>query len=343
MQLRLSPQLEAQAIETVDAHTEGEPLRIITGGYPSVPGKTILEKRQYLTEHLDHYRKLLMHEPRGHADMYGCLITEPTTKDAEFGVLFMHNEGYSSMCGHGILAVVQVAAKCGAIAVSKTPRQIGIDSPAGLIRASVWRQADGQVQASFINVASWAESIDCSVQVPGFGEVLYDLGFGGAYYAYVDADKLGIKCTPNNAAQLIDIGRRIKHAVMASHSITHPLEQDLSFLYGTIFTSNHTDNPEHHSRHVCIFADGEVDRSPTGTGVAGRIALLHARGEVGLNQAITIESIVGGRMIVEALEQVDFHGKPSVLPKVSGRSWITGQHRFVLEQDDAFSEGFIFR
>ncbi|GIU50594.1 proline racemase [Shewanella sairae] len=328
---------------TIDAHTEGEPLRIIVSGYPDIKGATILEKRQYVQQNLDEYRKILMHEPRGHADMYGALITDPVSESADFGVLFLHNEGYSSMCGHGILALVKVMCETGTIALDNVPRVIKIDSPAGLITAQADRDAAGKITASFENVDSWADALDCTVNVAGFGEVTYDIGFGGAYYAYVDADAHGIRCATDNVAQLIDLGRRIKQAIVASHSLVHPLEQDLGFLYGTMFTSKKVTHPEAHSRHVCIFADGEVDRSPTGTGVSGRIALLHAKGEVGLNQPLMIESIVDGRMIVTAQARTEFHGKHAVIPKVSGRSYITGQHQFFVDPDDVFQQGFILR
>lgn len=334
---------KCQQFITLDAHTEGEPLRIITSGYPELKGSNILAMRQYVTEHLDRYRKLLMHEPRGHADMYGALITAPITEGADFGVLFLHNEGYSSMCGHGILALVKVACETGTIELGSEARIVKIDAPAGLITAKAYRDTEGKIHASFQNVDSWAEALDCSIMVEGVGEVRYDIGFGGAYYAYVDADAHGISCTQDNVAQLIDVGRRIKHAVMAAHPLVHPLEQDLSFLYGTIFTSNRVTNPEAHSRHVCIFADGEVDRSPTGTGVAARIALLHAKGEVELNAPLMIESIVDGRMIVSALSESEFHGKQAVIPEVSGRSFITGRHQFFIDPDDVFQDGFMLR
>ncbi|MGS0728284.1 proline racemase family protein, partial [Shewanella sp. 0m-11] len=169
---------------TIDAHTEGEPLRIVISGYPEIKGETILAKRQYVQKNLDTYRKLLMHEPRGHADMYGALITEPVTADADFGVLFLHNEGYSSMCGHGILALVKVMCQTGTIQLTDSPRIIKIDAPAGLITAKAYRDQAGKIHASFKNVDSWADALDCSVNVEGFGEVKYDIGFGGAYYAY---------------------------------------------------------------------------------------------------------------------------------------------------------------
>ncbi|MBE8167013.1 MAG: proline racemase family protein [Shewanella sp.] len=330
-------------IITLDAHTEGEPLRIVTGGFPDIIGRTILEKRQYVTEHLDWYRQVLMFEPRGHADMYGALITEPVTPEADFGVLFLHNEGYSSMCGHAILAIVKVACQTGAIELQKDPRIVKIDAPAGLIVAKAYRDESDTIIVSFENVSSWAEALNCSVYVEGIGEVKYDIGFGGAYYAFVDADEHGISCDASNVAKLIDAGRRIKQAVMVSHPLIHPTEADLSFLYGTIFTSKHVSNDDYHSKHVCVFADGEVDRSPTGTGVSARVALLYAKGVVALNEQITIESIVGGKMTVSALNINDFFGKKSVIPEVSGRSYITGQHQFLVDKEDVFQNGFLVR
>ncbi|PKG73196.1 proline racemase [Shewanella sp. GutCb] len=341
----ISPELASTYSEfkTIDAHTEGEPLRIIISGYPAIKGETILDKRKYVTQNWDVYRKLLMHEPRGHADMYGALITEPVTLNADFGVLFLHNEGYSSMCGHGILALVKVMCTTGAIELNDAERVIKIDSPAGLITAKAYRDGQGKIHASFKNVDSWAESLDCTVNVEGFGEVRYDIGFGGAYYAYVDADAYGISCSKDNVAQLIDMGRRIKLAIMACHYLVHPVEDDLGFLYGIIFTSKLVTHQEAHSRHVCIFADGEVDRSPTGTGVAGRIALLHAKGEVELKCPLMIESIVDGRMIVSATATSIFYDKKAVIPEVSGRSYITGKHQFFVDPDDVFQEGFMLR
>ena len=348
--MQLDPaQLSAcRTFETIDAHTEGEPLRIITRGYPAIPGETMLAKRRYLQQHLDDYRRLLMHEPRGHADMYGVLVTEPVEAGSDFGVLFLHNEGYSSMCGHGIIAVCKVAVTTGFVSAEQFPHNIRIDSPAGLISAwvePVAGKTDGlaDFRVWFDNVPSFAEALDHEVEVPGLGRVTCDIGFGGAYYAYVDADQLGIDCTPANVAELIHQGRAIKQAVISSLALSHPRDEDLGFLYGTIFHSRKTSHPKAHSRHVCIFADGEVDRSPTGTGVSGRAALLHARGELPLGETLTIESIVDGRMTVSALRSEDFHGKPAVIPRVSGSAYITGIHQFLLDANDKFPVGFMLR
>lgn len=331
-----------QLIKTIDAHTEGEPLRIITQGYPPIIGKTILEKRQYLTEHLDHLRQFLMFEPRGHADMYGALITEPCSENANFGILFMHNEGYSSMCGHGIIAAVSVALQTQTIAMPKPNEFIGIDAPAGFIKAYA-NLDNNQLNVSFDNVPSFVEALNLSVNVDGLGQVDYDIAFGGAYYAFVNADKLGISCHADNQQALINAGRAIKQAVMKAYPITHPIEQDLSFLYGTIFYSKNTEHDDAHSRHVCIFADGEVDRSPTGTGVSARAALLREKEHLAMNQAVVIESIVGGKMTVTIQSSTDFHDKAAIIPRVSGRAFITGVHQFLLDEKDIFPKGFILR
>lgn len=331
-----------QSIKTIDAHTEGEPLRIITEGYPEIIGKTMLEKRQYLKDNLDHLRQLLMFEPRGHADMYGALITESCSENADFGILFMHNEGYSSMCGHGIIATITAAIETQALLLPKPNEFIGIDSPAGFIKAYA-QTNNNRLEVSFDNVPSFVEVLDQKVFIEGLGEVTYDIAFGGAYYAFVDADRLSIDCTPENVQTLINVGRTIKQVVMQSVEINHPDEKDLSFLYGTIFTSKKTDNPSSHSRHVCVFADGEVDRSPTGTGVSARAALLSIKEDLPALTSIDIESIVGGKMSVCIQQKCNYQEKEAVIPRVGGRAFITGMHQFLLDEKDIFPKGFFLR
>jgi proline racemase len=332
-----------QSIHSIDAHTEGEPLRIITNGYPEIMGHTMLEKRAYLTKELDHLRKLLMFEPRGHADMYGALITKPCATGSAFGILFMHNAGYSSMCGHGIIAAVSVAIETKALILQSPTTAIKIDAPAGLIHAYAQLDKNNNLSVSFDNVPSFIEVLDQVITVDGLGSINYDIAYGGAYYAYVDADQLNLACTYENQQGLIDAGKLIKKAVMASYSINHPVEEDLSFLYGVIFYSSKTDSADSHSRHVCIFADGEVDRSPTGTGVSARIALLAHKEGVTPQQDIIIESIVGGKMTVNIQAQLNYHDKQAVIPRVTGRAFITGCHQFMLNKHDIFPTGFLLR
>ena len=329
-------------ITTIDAHTGGEPLRIITGGYPPIHGDTILEKRRFVKDKLDHLRKALMWEPRGHADMYGCLITPPVTEEAQFGVLFMHNEGYSTMCGHGIIAVTKVAIECGLVEATDKVTPVNIDSPAGLIRAFAKMKNQKVESVSFLNVPSFVQALDQTVEVPCLGEVSYDIAYGGAFYAYVKAKEVGVTMTPADHDELIEKGMQIKHAVMSAFEFKHPFEPDLNFLYGTIFTGDAI-GTDADSRNVCIFAEGEVDRSPTGTGVSGRVALHHARGELKLNQKMVIESIVGSSFTCCAREVIKFGPFDAVIPEVEGTAFITGTHTFTVDPSDPLKDGFIFR
>ncbi|MCP4686266.1 MAG: proline racemase family protein [bacterium] len=331
-----------KAISTLDAHTEGEPLRIITSGFPTLKGNTILERRADALQHHDDLRTALMWEPRGHADMYGCIITDPVTPHADFGVIFMHNEGYSSMCGHGIVAVTTIALKTGMIQPIEGTNTIRIDSPAGLITAAA-DYIDGQIShVRFQNVHSFVEALDLSVDVPELGRITYDIAFGGAYYAYVDISQIGLPCLPEHVDQLISAGKKIKRAVMADYQLKHPFEDDLSFLYGTIFIGKAV-TPENHSRNVCIFAEGEVDRSPTGTGVSGRLALHHARGEIKPGERIVIESIIGSTFSGTVVGETTFGPHQAVIPEVGGTARITGRHTFWIDPEDPLRNGFIMR
>ncbi len=328
-----------QRITTIDAHTAGEPLRIITSGFPDLPGDTILAKRQYAREHYDHLRRALMWEPRGHADMYGCIFTPPVTPDGDVGVLFLHNEGFSTMCGHGIIGMVKVGIEAGLLKASDSV--VRIDTPAGRVTATAHMQ-DGKVErVSFRNVPSFVLARDLTVSVDGLGDVTFDIAFGGAFYAYVDADSVGLDLIPQNHSRLIDAGMGIKRAVMASYPLAHPDgDPDLNFLYGTIFVKMLTGV---HSRNVCIFAEGEVDRSPTGTGVSGRVAIHHARGELPVGETITVESILGTMFTGRVVETTTVGSLPAVIPEVSGTAHITGRHEFLIDPDDPLREGFILR
>jgi trans-L-3-hydroxyproline dehydratase len=325
-------------ITTVDMHCGGEPLRVITGGLPALDGRTVLEKRRCFRDRYDHLRTALMWEPRGHADMYGAVLTP--SADADFDVFFLHNEGYSTMCGHAILALTTLAFDTGLVA--KSNGELVINAPAGKIHARADMHEGKVRQASFVNVPSFVYLRDAEIDVPGIGRVAYDIAYGGAFYAIVDAGPLGLELVPEKVTQSIDVGRRIKHAIMDAVPVTHPFEPDLSFLYGTIFTAP-AKAPTHHSRNVCVFAEGEVDRSSTGTGVSARAALLHARGELALDQAITIESIVGSTMTVTATERTTFAQYNAVIPRVSGTASITGRHEFLIDPNDPFRTGFFLR
>lgn len=323
-------------ITTIDMHTGGEPLRVIIDGLPPIDGRNVLEKRRYFRDHYDHLRRGLMWEPRGHADMYGAVITPST--DADFDVFFLHNEGYSTMCGHAIIALAKLAVETNLV----SKNEITFNVPAGRILARAVVSEGYVIETSFRNVPSFLYLRDEQVEVDGIGPVRFDVAYGGAFYAFVNAEEVALELVPENASRLIDYGRRIKHAVMARFEITHPMEPDLSFLYGTIFTGPAHD-PAHHSRNVCIFADGELDRSPTGSGVSARAALHFAKGELRRNERVTIESILSSTMSVKVVELTKFAQHDAVIPEVSGTASITGRNEFYFDPNDPYSNGFILR
>jgi trans-L-3-hydroxyproline dehydratase len=315
----------------------------MTGGLQEIPGDTILAKRRWARENLDDLRTALMWEPRGHADMYGCIVTEPVTPEADFGVLFLHNEGFSTMCGHGIIAVTTAAVETGLIAsASAREVRVGIDTPAGFVEAWARREGGRVASVRFRNVPSFLAQRDATVDVPEMGRVRYDLAFGGAFYAYVEAKDVGLSLAPENSGPIIAAGRAIKRAVMDAGPIVHPVDADLGFLYGVIFIGPPED-PAHHSRNVCVFAEGEVDRSPTGTGVSGRVAIHHARGELAVGENAVIESILGTPFTARVAETTTFGPYAAVIPDVEGRAWITGQSTFTLDPADPLASGFLLR
>lgn len=337
-----NPPKDWQVIKTIDAHTGGEPLRIFLDGLPELKGATVLEKRRYFRDNLDYIRTGTMWEPRGHADMYGAVVTEPNSEEADIGLFFLHNEGYSTMCGHAIIAVTKVLLDTGWVNKDEDQPRLLIDVPAGRIEAFAERENDVVKQVSFLNVPSFLYEREQTIDISGIGPLTYDIAFGGAFYVFCRAEALGVDLVPEQHDRLIGLGRKIKQTVMESIEITHPSEPDLSFLYGTIIVGKPAE-AAHHSRNVCIFADGQVDRSSTGSGVSARAALHFAKGELSLGESITIESILGTTMSVEVHEKVKFEGYNAVIPKVSGTASIIGRNEFYFDPTDPLQKGFIFR
>lgn len=330
-------------ITTIDAHAAGEPLRIITGGLPDLAGSTILEKRRYMQQHFDAIRRALMWEPRGHHEMYGCVLTPPVTPEADLGVLFMHNEGYSTMCGHGVIALVTALLKTGALPAKGLHTPVNLDTPAGLVRATAHLDSNGQVErVSFLNVPSFLYAQDVEITLPALGKVLVDIAFGGAFYAFLPAERVGLRVVSEQVEPLVAVGEAIKKAVNATLPIKHPLEEDLGFLYGTILIGPPEDLA-HHSRNICVFANAEVDRSPTGTGVSGRLAIHHAKGELAEDQQIVIESILGAASTFSGriAGTTTVGSYEAVIPEVSGTAFITGHHEFLIDSQDELGKGFL--
>jgi trans-L-3-hydroxyproline dehydratase len=342
---RWPPDSNALTITTLDAHAAGEPLRIIIGGLPALEGATILERRRFMREHYDHVRRALMWEPRGHYNMYGCVLTPPVTPEADLGVLFLHNEGYSTMCGHGVIALVTALIECGALPIKGSQTPINLDTPAGLVRATAHITAGGAVErVSFVNVASFVYARDLEIELAPGQRIAVDIAFGGAFYAIMPAAAVGLQVVPDQTAQLVAAGEAIKRAVNAALPIQQPFEPDLGFLYGTNLTGP-AEAPAHHSRNICVFANAEVDRSPTGTGVSARLALHHAKGEIADGEEIVIESILGsastfsGRVVSRA--QVGPYA--AVVPEVGGMAFITGRHEFSIAPRDSVGQGFLLQ
>ena len=323
-------------VTTIDMHTGGEPLRVIIDGLPRIEGRTVLEKRRYFREHYDHLRTGLMWEPRGHADMYGAVVT--SSADADFDVFFLHNEGYSTMCGHAIIALTKLVVETQLV----KRHEITFNVPAGKILARANVSGGKVTETSFRNVPSFLYLRDQRVEVEGIGTIEFDVAYGGAFYAFVNAHDVRLQLTAEHVDRIIDYGRRIKRAVMNQFPIKHPFENDLSFLYGTIFTAP-AHNASHHSRNACIFAEGELDRSATGSGVSARAALHFAKGELGLSERLTIESILGSTMSVEVVEVTKFGPYDAVIPEVSGTASIIGRNEFYFDPEDPFRAGFILR
>jgi proline racemase len=352
-------------LHTIDAHTAGEPLRLIVDGFPRVEGATILEKREWVRENCDHLRTALMLEPRGHADMYGALLTEPEHPGSDAGVLFMHNEGYSTMCGHGIIAVVTIALERGLIVPRDRQDEIVLDSPAGPIRArarvsrtAALRQAQGRPElrrgadgggrtadgdpirvssVCFTNVPSFVLHGAVPVRV-GQRTVQADVAFGGAFYAIVDSEAAGIPILPARLPELRRAGMEIKAAVESAVRVAHPDEPLLQGIYGTIFTGPAADGAD--LRNVTIFADAEVDRSPCGTGTCAVMAVLARMGLLGPDHTFVHESIIGTRFRGRLVGETFVSEMTAVIPEIEGEAWITGEHTFVIDGNDPLGRGF---
>jgi proline racemase len=319
-------------VSVVDYHTGGEPFRIVTGGVPDVEGASILERRRFALEHLDAYRRLLVFEPRGHADMYGCHVVPPNDDGADLGVVFFHNEGYSTACGHGTIALVTWALEEGIVELREGENRVVVDVPSG--RLETWATVDGGRVRSvrFRNVPSfvWAEGIEAAGRT-------VDVAFGGAFYATLEE-----RVDPHELPRLIALGREIKAAIEADHDVVHPLEPELRGVYGVIFWQ-HEDADPLTQRNVTVFADGEVDRSPCGSGTSARLALLHAQGRLARGARLRHLSIVGSEFEGRVVGETEVAGLPAVVTDVEGAAYRTGSASFELDPEDPLGEGFLLR
>ena len=329
-------------LETVEMHSGGEPVRIVVSGYPPIPGATILAKRRYAREHLDRYRRLLMFEPRGHFDMYGVIPVEPDLADADLAVLFMHNEGYSTMCGHAVIALARWAVDSGRVAARAPETPVAIQCPCGLVRARVAIEDGRAGAARFESVPAFAFALDAAVELPGHGRVELDIGYGGAFYALVPAAVFDLDVGRSPVGALTEAAAAVTEAVKAQVPLAHPDDPDLAFLYGTILTDG-TDGAAAPSANICVFAERQVDRSPTGSGVTARIAVQHARGRVALGEERRFAGVTGAVFTGRALREAGVGPRRAVIVEVGGRAYYTGTARFTAEADDPLADGFLLR
>jgi proline racemase len=332
------------SITTTDYHTAGEPFRIVSGGVGPIPGKTVLDKRAWAMENLDRVRRFLVYEPRGHADMYGCFVTEPDDEGGDLGVLFFHNAGFSTACGHGTIALATWAIECGIVAPSEPETEMVVDAPSGRLRVMAEVDDGRPVSVRFRNVPAFVHSRGLPVGTGSAGEVPVDVSFGGAFYASVDARSLGLAVEPANLARFIEVGREVKDYLNATAEIVHPLEPRLRDVYGAIFfEETNSARLGLAQRNVTVFADGEVDRSPCGSGTSARLALLHAGGRLATGETLDHSGIVGTHFEGRVVEETEVAGVPAVVTEVEGSAHLTGHHRFVLGRDDPLGFGFLLR
>jgi proline racemase len=324
-----------QELRTTDYHTAGEPFRIVLEGVPTIPGATVRERREAAarTEEIDRIRRLLCHEPRGHADMYGCFFVPPDDDGADLGVLFWHKDGYSTACGHGTIALGAWAVESGRIAApADGTADVTIDVPSGRVVATVGVRAGAVEQVGFRNVP--ARVVARGVRA---GDVEADVAWGGALYAFVPAASLGLRVAPEDLPALIAAGRQVKARLDGTEVTRHPEDERLSGIYGTVFYED-AGGPLS-QRNVAIFADGEVDRSPTGSATSARTALLAADGVLTEGQTWRNESIVGTSFEARVLGRVP----DGLLTEVVGTAFRTGEHHFVLDPRDPLKTGFVLR
>jgi proline racemase len=321
-------------VTTTDYHTAGEPFRIVTAGVPDIPGNSVL----------DAVRRLLVNEPRGHADMYGGFIVPPDDEGASFGVLFWHKDGYSTACGHGTIALGTWAVQSGLVpADSDGDTDVVIDVPSGRVTARV-TCAGGQVQhTTFRNVPAYVLGRGVEVAT-GRGTVRADLSYGGAIYASVRAADVGLAVRPEDYAELLAVGREVKWALEATEWARHPADSRLDGVYGTILYDDlGTAAGEVRQRNMTVFADGEVDRSPCGSGTSARVALLADEGVLGADDVLVHHSVVGTRFTGRVVDRVAVQSRNAVVSEVQGSAYRTGSHVFVLEPGDPVGLGFTLR
>jgi proline racemase len=340
-----SPRVPGE-VSATDYHTAGEPFRIVTAGAPVLDGATVAERRERAarSDDAEAVRRLLCHEPRGHADMYGCFLVPPDDDGADLGVLFWHKDGYSTACGHGTIALGAWAVETGRVpAAADGETDVTIDVPSGRVVARVRCENGVVIAVAFRNVPAYVLSRAVPVSTAR-GRLEVDVAYGGAIYASLPAAAARLAVVPEDLGELTALGREIKWALDTEEVARHPSDDRLSGIYGTILYDELPPTPDGpHQRNVAVFADGEVDRSPCGSGTSARMALLAADGALGPGATLTHDSILGTTFRGRVVEEVVAEGREAVVTEVEGTAYRTGEHRFVLDPRDPLGTGFVLR
>jgi len=331
-----------RTIVTVESHTAGEPTRIIIGGIPRVPGRNMMEKKEYFRQNLDFLRTALMQEPRGHRDMFGALVVAPCDDEADLGVVFMDSDGYADMCGHGSLGTMTMAVETGMVEAVEPITKVNLDTPAGLVRGEVAVRNGSVESATLRNVPSFLYK-STSLRVPEIGEVPVDIAFGGNFYALVSAEHIGIEIGLRNSAELTKVGVMIKETVNREIKIEHPEKPEINQVFGTRIYDGKPTHPEAQVRNFMVLGDGYLDRSPCGTGTSAHIAMLYAKGQLKLNELSVHESIIGTTFSARALEEVMVGDYQAIIPEITGRAFITGMCTWTIDPADPIKHGFLLR
>ncbi|MET9338005.1 MULTISPECIES: proline racemase family protein [unclassified Nonomuraea] len=328
-----------RVFHAVDSHTEGMPTRVIVGGVGVIPGNSMAERRVYFREHLDPIKQLLMNEPRGHSAMSGAILQPPTRPDADWGVLFIEVSGYLPMCGHGTIGVATVLVETGMVEVVEPVTTVRLEVPAGLVVVDVAVKDGAAESVTLRNVPAYSERLDAVVEVPGFGEVRYDLAYGGNFYAVVDLDSYKLPFDRAAKNEILAAGLATMAAINESDEPVHREDDRIRGCHHVYFAA--PGSTAAHSRHAMAIYPGWFDRSPCGTGTSARMAQLHARGELALGADFVNESFIGTRFVGRLVEETSVGGRPAVVPTITGRAWVTGTAQYFLDPRDPFPEGFI--
>lgn len=332
----------SRIITTVDAHTAGEPVRVITSGLPEIPGATMLEKMDWFKNNLGGLRNLLMREPRGHRDMFGVVLTPPVTEDGDIGILYMHTTDMATMCGHLTIGTVKVLLETGMLLSVEGENIVRLDTPAGRVEANALVKNGAVTEVSFRNVPSFVYEDGIKAAVPDIGEISVAVSYGGDFYIFVEVRDLGIRVSPEFVSELDKYAVWFKEWGNSELKIVHPEVPEINEIYGVVFTddvektSNGWKSTETASCHPRA-----IDRSPCGTGTSARMALMYSRGLMTQNQQLESYSIIGTRFVgtIESITSVG--GKTAIIPRISGQAWITGFNHLVIDPDDPLQEGFL--